>query len=57
MQGLMMDVPVLVSSMIDDAAECHGDREAVSRGLDGEIDKLGLRKNFADDKPADTGER
>ena len=56
MRGLMMDVPLLVSSMIDDAAECHGDREAVSRELDGEIYQLGLRKTFADDKPADNGE-
>ena len=55
MRGLMMDVPLLVSSMIDDAAECHGDREAVSRELDGEIYKLALRETFADDKPADTG--
>ncbi len=37
MQGLMMDVPLLVSSMIEYAAECHGGREVVSRELDGDI--------------------
>ncbi|MBT3535394.1 MAG: AMP-binding protein, partial [Rhodospirillaceae bacterium] len=43
MQGLMMDVPLLVSSMIDYAAECHGDREVVSRELDGEIHRYSYR--------------
>ncbi len=43
MQGLMMDVPLLVSSMIDYAAECHGHREVVSRELDGEIHRYTYR--------------
>ena len=43
MQGLMMDTPLLVSSMIDYAAECHGDREVISRELDGEIHRYTYR--------------
>jgi len=43
MQGLMMDVPLLVSSMIDYAAECHGDREVASRELDGKIHRYTYR--------------
>ena len=34
MQGLMMDVPLQVSSMIDHAGDCHGEVEVVSRELD-----------------------
>ncbi|MDP6563980.1 MAG: long-chain fatty acid--CoA ligase [Alphaproteobacteria bacterium] len=37
MRGLMMNVPLLVSSMIDYAADCHGSVEIVSREMDGEI--------------------
>ena len=44
MQGLMMDVPLLVSSMIDYAAECHGDREVVSRELDGAVHRYTYRE-------------
>lgn len=43
MQGLMMDVPLLVSSIIDHAAECHGDQEVVSRELDGHIHRYTYR--------------
>ncbi len=43
MQGLMMDVPLLVSAMIDHAAECHGEREVVSREIDGSIRRYTYR--------------
>src|SRR5690606_32791219 len=43
MQGLMMDVPLLVSAMIDHAAECHGGQEVVSRELDGRIHRYTYR--------------
>ncbi len=37
MQGLMMDSPLLTSSLIAYAAECHGDTEIVSRTVEGPI--------------------
>lgn len=43
MQGLMMDVPLLVSSMIEYAAECHGERQVASRELDGTIQRYSYR--------------
>ena len=50
MQGLMMDVPLLVSSMIDYAAECHGERTHTGTG---KVYKLALRETFADYKLAE----
>jgi acyl-CoA synthetase (AMP-forming)/AMP-acid ligase II len=35
LRGLMMDVPLLVSSLIEHAAQCHGDTEIVSRTIEG----------------------
>lgn len=37
MQGLMQDAPLLISSLIDYAALYHGDREIVSRSVEGPI--------------------
>ncbi len=37
MQGLMMDTPLLISSLIQHAAEMHSDREIVSRTVEGPI--------------------
>ncbi len=37
MRGLMMDIPLLVSSIIDYAADCHGDVEVASREMDDQI--------------------
>ncbi|MBT6912880.1 MAG: AMP-binding protein, partial [Rhodospirillaceae bacterium] len=37
MRGLMMDIPLLVSSIIDYAAQCHGDVVVASRELDDQI--------------------
>jgi fatty-acyl-CoA synthase len=44
MQGLMMDVPLLVSAMIDYAADYHGQQEIVSRELDGKIHRYSYRE-------------
>lgn len=44
MQGLMMDVPLLVSSMIEYAGECHSSREVASRELDGQIHRYSYAK-------------
>ena len=35
----MMDVPLLLSRLIDYAAECHGDTEVVGRKIDGSIER------------------
>jgi fatty-acyl-CoA synthase len=37
MQGLMMDMPLLVSSILQHAARHHGDTEIVSRRVEGDI--------------------
>jgi acyl-CoA synthetase (AMP-forming)/AMP-acid ligase II len=37
MQGLMMDVPLLISSLIRHAARYHGDTEIVTRTVEGPI--------------------
>jgi 3-(methylthio)propionyl---CoA ligase len=37
MRGLMMDRPLLIQSLIEYAAEYHGDREVVSRTVEGPI--------------------
>ena len=37
MQGLMMDMPLLISSILQHAARHHGDAEVVSRRLEGDI--------------------
>ena len=34
MQGLMMDVPLLVTSMTEYAGECHSSREVADRSKD-----------------------
>ena len=37
MRGLIMDVPLLISSLIEHAARNHGDTEIVSRSVEGPI--------------------
>ena len=37
MQGLMMDMPLLISSILQHAARHHGDAEIVSRRVEGDI--------------------
>jgi acyl-CoA synthetase (AMP-forming)/AMP-acid ligase II len=37
MQGLMMDVPLMISSLIRHADRCHGDTEIVSRTVEGPV--------------------
>jgi len=44
MQGLMMDVPLLISSLIRHADRHHGDTEIVSRTVEGGIH----RYNYGD---------
>ena len=44
MQGLMMDVPLLISSLIRHADRHHGDTEIVSRTVEGGIH----RYNYAE---------
>jgi fatty-acyl-CoA synthase len=39
MLGLMMDMPLLVSRLIEHAAAVHGDREIVTRSIEGPIDR------------------
>lgn len=43
MLGLMQETPLLIPSVIDHAARCHGDREIVSRLCDGTVS----RTNYA----------
>ncbi|MFL6580478.1 MAG: 3-(methylthio)propionyl-CoA ligase [Burkholderiales bacterium] len=43
MQGLMMDVPLLISSLIEHAARHHGDTEIVSRLVEGGIHRYTYR--------------
>mgnify|MGYP000169669864 CR=1 FL=1 len=44
MQGLMQDWPLTVDKILDHAKEWHGDREVVSRSVEGPI----VRTNYAD---------
>jgi hypothetical protein len=37
LRGLMMDTPLLISSLIAHADRCHGDTEIVSRTIEGPI--------------------
>ena len=39
MLGLMQDWPLLVTRILDHAAEWHGDREIVSRSVEGPIER------------------
>ncbi|MCC4118666.1 AMP-binding protein [Aromatoleum toluclasticum] len=43
LKGLMQDVPLLVSSLIEHAARCHPDAEIVSRTAEGTIDRSTYR--------------
>jgi fatty-acyl-CoA synthase len=43
MKGLMMEVPMLLSGLIDYAAECHGETEVVGRRLDGQVERRNYR--------------
>ncbi|HEV8646512.1 MAG TPA: long-chain fatty acid--CoA ligase, partial [Burkholderiales bacterium] len=44
MQGLMMDVPLLISSLIGHADRHHGDTEIVSRLVEGGIHRYNYRE-------------
>ena len=39
MRGQMMDVPLLISSLIEHAGRVHGQQEIVSRTLEGPINR------------------
>src|SRR5260221_3807462 len=41
MQGLMMDMPLLLSGLIEYAADCHGATEIVSRTIEGDVQRYG----------------
>jgi fatty-acyl-CoA synthase len=43
MQGLMMDIPLLISSLIQHADRFHGDTEIVSRTVEGPIHRYTYR--------------
>jgi fatty-acyl-CoA synthase len=43
MQGLMMDVPMLLSRLIDYAADHHGETEVVSRQINGRVERSNWR--------------
>ncbi len=47
MRGLMMDTPLMISSLIKYAAEYHGNREIVSRLMDGSIHRANYRDTYA----------
>jgi len=44
MRGLMMDTPLMISSLLQYAADYHGEREIVSRMLDGSIHRTNYRE-------------
>ena len=44
MRGLMMDMPLMISSLLRYAADYHGDREIVSRMIDGSIHRTNYRE-------------
>ncbi len=50
MRGLMMDTPLLISSLLEYAALYHGDTEIVSRSLEGPIHRYGYREANARSK-------
>ncbi len=50
MHGLMMDRPLLISSVIEYAARQFGDREIVSRRVEGDIHRYGYRQACARSK-------
>ena len=50
MRGLMMDRPLLISSLIDYAARYHGDTEIVSRTVEGETHRYGYAEAEARSK-------
>ena len=54
MQGLMMDRPLLISSIIDHAALYHGDTEIVSRTVEGPIHRYTYRDAQARSKQVAT---
>ena len=41
MQGLMQEIPLMISSLIRYAAEYHGNRQVVSRTVEGPIHRYG----------------
>ncbi|RNL60306.1 AMP-binding protein [Zhongshania marina] len=43
MQGLMMDLPMLLSRLIDYAADHHGETEVVSRQINGSVERSNWR--------------
>src|SRR3954467_1196988 len=47
MQGLMMDAPLLVSSLLEHAERNHGDTEIVSRTVEGPIHRYTYREAHA----------
>lgn len=46
MQGLMMDTPLIITSLIQYAAQYHGDTEIVSRTVEGPIHRYGYRDAY-----------
>ncbi|WP_188516588.1 long-chain-fatty-acid--CoA ligase [Alsobacter metallidurans] len=44
MQGLMQDWPLLISRVIDHAAREHGDREVISRSVEGPMHRITYRE-------------
>ena len=52
MDGLMMDRPLLVSSLIEHAATYHGDTEIVSRTVEGPIHRTTYARGGAAGKAA-----
>ena len=47
MRGLMMEAPLLITSLIRYAAQYHGDTEIVSRSVEGPIHRYGYRDSFS----------
>jgi len=47
MRGLMMDRPLLITSLIEFAAQYHGDAEIVSRTVEGPIHRYTYRDSYA----------
>ncbi|HEX9490958.1 MAG TPA: AMP-binding protein, partial [Stellaceae bacterium] len=41
MQGLMMDMPLLLSGLIEYAADYHGATEIVARTIEGDVQRYG----------------
>ena len=44
MQGLMMDLPLLLSNFIEHAARNHGDVEVVAREIEGDLHRYTYRE-------------